>query len=195
MSILRDMAIEHGTDKALHYADFYHDLLHARRDEFLKVLEFGIGHPGVMLESVARLGMKSYEPGASLKMWREYFPNAEIFALDNNVQALEHIRREPRIFPFYCDQSDPESYPDAIGKNFDLIIDDGSHRPEDQILCAQMLTPLLNGKGIYIVEDAAPYDDVFLAAIANAVGEPFKFQSFDFNSDPLDPARLVVIRK
>jgi hypothetical protein len=41
-----------------------------------------------------------------------------------------------------------------LGGGFDLIIDDGSHVPEHQVLSARtLIPPILNPDGIYIIED------------------------------------------
>jgi len=101
--------------------------------------------------------MENYEPGASLRMWRDYFPNAEIHGLDIDKSVVEGMR-EARICTWRCDQSSEMQLRTIIphlvlsGK-FDLIVDDGSHKPEDQLLTFQMLGSLLDRRGLYIIED------------------------------------------
>lgn len=193
MTELHSLALKWGTDKALYYADFYNELLKDRRESTKKVLEFGIGYPELMSEPAARAGITDYRTGASLFMWEEYFPNAQIYALDNNPATLIN---QGRIKSFWCDQSRSETYPRTeIGWDFDLIIEDGSHFKSDQILCAVELAPQIAMDGIYIVEDAPPYDDAFLAELADRVGDGFKFKAHDFNDNPLDPARLITVRR
>jgi demethylmacrocin O-methyltransferase len=64
---------------------------------------------------------------------------------------------EGRILSVQCDQSSEASLKEAIeivgGKPFDLIVDDGSHIPDHQILTAKMLLPLLSPDGFYVIED------------------------------------------
>ena len=74
-----------------------------------------------------RIGYKVLEigiyRGASLQMWRDYFPNAEIFGLD-----IEEVHVPgPRIQTIRGDQSDADSLAE-VGRHgpFDLIVDDGS---------------------------------------------------------------------
>ena len=189
MTKLCDLARKWTTDKALYYTPFYHSLFKDRRWQVSKVLEFGIGYPEIMRQPASRTGAGWYITGASLFMWQEYFQNAEIYALDNRPGILINT---DRIKSFYCDQSDENSYAEAIrqiGTGFDFIIDDGSHVPEDQLLCAKMLVPLLAEGGIYVMEDAPVGDNDFLAK----VGHPS--QVVDFNEGSADPARLIVIRK
>src|SRR5579864_6929326 len=86
-------------------------------------------------------------------MWEEYFPNAKIYALDIESEIL--INRG-RIRSFQCDQSKESDLLNAslaVGVEFDLIIDDGSHVAEHPIQTARTFVPLLAPGGIYIVED------------------------------------------
>jgi hypothetical protein len=199
MTELCDLARKWTTDKALYYTPLYDSLLRDRRDSVRKVLEFGIGYPELMMQPASRMGARYYIAGASLFMWEEYFPNAEIYALDNRVGVLIN---SGRIHSFFCDQGSENSYFDVmedLGENFDLIIDDGSHIRDHQILCAQMLVPLLAPDGIYIMEDAPVGDGEFVSELqyqlAPAIGPAPWCEVHDFNENPKDPARVIVIRR
>ena len=68
----------------------------------------------------------SAKPGASLRVWRDYFPGANIFGADIDQDILFS---ENRVETFYLDQTSKESI-DAMWRaikisDFDLIIDDG----------------------------------------------------------------------
>jgi hypothetical protein len=147
---LCELAKKYGCDKVgsiFHdYTPFYHDLLHGR--QLRNVLEIGIGNVACMNH------LKQYQPGASLRMWRDYFPSAQIWGLDNDVNVLFD---ECRIHTLFCDQGSKESLEKAcvqLGGPFDLIIDDGSHILEHQALTANTLIPrLLSRNGIYVIED------------------------------------------
>jgi len=85
-------------------------------------------------------------------MWKEYFPNAQIFGLDIVDKSFVD---EPRIKTFQGDQTDPAVL-NAIVKEagtLHLVIDDGSHRPADIIASFNLLFPLLADDGIYVIED------------------------------------------
>jgi hypothetical protein len=147
MEKLQEIGLKYGTDKAGGPLILFYEKLFADHspERVRKVLEIGIGHPGCMGEG--------YKPGASLRMWEEYFPNADIFALDVMPEILIN---EGRIHSFLCDQGSPESLAGVIphlGNGFDFIEDDGSHQYEHQILTANMLIPLLAPGGIYAIED------------------------------------------
>jgi hypothetical protein len=150
----------------------YHGLLRDRRNEVRKVLEIGIGHTVAGREGWMGT-IDDYHAGASLFMWEEYFPNAEIFALDIVAEALIN---QGRIRSFLCDQSDENSLRGIIptlGSDFDLIIDDGSHMAEHQILTANIFMPLLGPKGIYVIEDIHLKDR---AMVGNGIAYPSEFK-------------------
>ena len=147
------LAEKYGTDKCAKikhpYTEFYFKLLSKKRKNVKKVLELGIGYPEVMQH------IKNYKVGASLFMWRDFFPNAMIYGVDIVPKALLNTGR---IQSFLCDQTDKNDLSKlikTIGKDIDLIIDDGSHKTNDQIFTCQNLLPLVDKNVIYIIEDVA----------------------------------------
>lgn len=123
------IGLKHNTDKAFfhNYLDFYEEHL-PDRDFDGRLLEIGV--------------MK----GASLRMWREYYPKAEIVGIDirpplsiEGVTVLE------------LDGTDEEQV-NSLGK-FDIILDDGSHMTADQQKSLKILWKQLNKGGFYIMED------------------------------------------
>lgn len=192
---LCELATRFGTDKCNwhHYTPHYHELFKDRRDTVRRVLEIGIGDPSSMADPSG----KPYQPGASLRMWQEYFPNAHIYALDNNPNLLINT---DRIHSFVCDQGDEprmRQMAEVLGKDFDLIVDDGSHVPEHQVATAKILVPLLAPNGVYVIEDVWQYP--------SQVGwskEPFgvKLEDIPFKAEFIHCTpgntddRLIVIR-
>ena len=89
--------------------------------------------------------------GDSLRIWREYFTNANICGIDilkkdftiDNTEILQG------------DQSDKNFLSTIIQKykNFDVIIDDGSHQSKHIIASFKFLFPYLNNNGLYVIED------------------------------------------
>ncbi|MET7682445.1 hypothetical protein [Streptomyces sp. NPDC005423] len=127
-----------GTHK---YAQHYQRYLQHLKDEEFNLLEIGIG-------GYNRAG----QGGASLRMWKHFFPRAQIFGMD--IQDKSFVD-EDRITTFVGDQSDPESLlaiQEKIGR-LDVIIDDGSHRSPHVVTTFHTLFPLLTDGGIYAVED------------------------------------------
>lgn len=142
-SDLTALAQQFKTDKwgAHRYTPHYqHHLQHLRRRP-VKLLEIGIG-------GYSREG----QGGASLRMWKEYFPCGQIFGLDISDKSFVE---EDRIRAFQGDQSDPVLLAQIVAETgtLDVIIDDGSHVPEHVIASFRTLFPLLAGDGIYVVED------------------------------------------
>lgn len=151
MSTLTSLAEKYGCDK-LHshsYIPFYEELftgMNVRR-----LLEIGIGYEELMTPFVPH-----YVHGASLLMWEEYFPEADIFACDIRPETLVN---GGRIKSVVCDQSDSVSLVSmmntfgAFSDPFDVIIDDGSHQTEHQVHTCQLLRWHLSRKGVYVIED------------------------------------------
>lgn len=148
MNDLEKLAVKYGTDKygKHHYTDVYYDLFKDKRETVKKVLEIGIAE------------------GASLKMWRDFFPNALIYGADNDKERVENLQGEDQIYVFKCDQSKENDLLNMLddilpGPNdLDLIVDDGSHKPEDQIsTCLTLLktNALRYGNTLYVIEDVA----------------------------------------
>ncbi len=143
------MAYKYGSDKCPQikhpFTPVYFGLLKDKRKSTKKVLEIGIGG------------------GASLLMWRDFFPNAQIYGADILPLALYN---DERIKSFICDQTNKEDLQrlvDNIGPDVDLIVDDGSHKTEDQIFTCLTLMPIVNKKVIYIIEDVKAPETVITA--------------------------------
>lgn len=122
------------------YVPHYETHLAHRRKEKLKVLEIGIG------------GYDNPKAGgASLRMWRTYFPKSLIFGIDIYDKTCHEERR---IKTFQGSQIDEnlEKVVQEIRK-VDVIIDDGSHINEHIIYTFNYLFPKLSENGIYIIED------------------------------------------
>jgi hypothetical protein len=130
---LDEIAIKHGTDKSSrchNYTVLYEQMFGAAREEPLKILEIGVAE------------------GASLRMWCDFFPNAEIHGIDVNPDCK--VFADNRITIHIGKQGDKD-FLDSIGIDFDIVIDDGSHQVSDQIFTFKCLWP--NTKMVYIVED------------------------------------------
>jgi hypothetical protein len=156
------LAQKYNVDKCPHvdskypthtYTPQYHAILNSMRDSVKSILEIGIGNNPLM-DSI----LNNYKPGASLRMWRDYFPHAKIYACDILKEVLF---RDDRIACFQCDQN---SVPSLINlcdqiqieggeKQFDIILDDGSHQKEHQNTSFVTLWNFVKPGGVYIIED------------------------------------------
>ena len=151
MTLLCDIAFKYGTDKCPNikhsFTPFYYQLLKDQAAKFKKVLEIGVG--------LKR--QHSHSPqntqAAGLYMWREFFPQAQIYGADVDPQL---VFTDNRITTFLCDQSsktDLQALIKKTGSDLDLVIDDGSHIPAQQIFTCLTLMPLLAKNVLYIIED------------------------------------------
>lgn len=154
------LAYKYGVDKCPQikhrYTPFYFELLKDKRKAIKKVLEMGIGYAAVMQHVVRVKGF--YKNGASLYMWRDFFPQAQIYGADILPELLFS---DERITTYICDQTNKDSLVKlvkAVGEDIDLFIDDGSHHWRDQVFTCQNLLPLLKKDVIYIIEDARDAD-------------------------------------
>lgn len=169
-SKLHDLFFKNGSDKgapndlthpisqksAHTYADLYYVLFNLSRNSIKYVFECGLGTNNLDFESnMGRTGI----PGASLRAWREYFPNAKIFGADIDSQILF---QEDRIETFHIDQTSLESiehmWQQIPIQYFDIIIDDGLHTFNAGITLFEASFSKLRQGGIYIIEDINPQE-------------------------------------
>jgi FkbM family methyltransferase len=95
---------------------------------------------------------------ASLKCFREYFPNAEIYGFEKHIELIEDAKNDnlEKTHYYSLDGAIPETIYNSFqeaGGNFDVIIDDGSHLFEHQINVILNTIPFLKPGGILIIED------------------------------------------
>lgn len=156
------IANKYGTDKCPQikhsYTPFYFKWFKEQRYSVKKVLELGIGHFKRMQDTPVMFDRnlnRMYHRGASLYMWRDFFPHAHIYGADRVPEA---IFQDERITTYLCDErkkKDLEQLIANIGSDIDIVIDDASHKVDDQIFAATTLLPLLKPGSIYIIEDVA----------------------------------------
>lgn len=137
MSTLTELGLRYNTDKAFwhRYTDVYERWFFPYQASALNILEIGISH------------------GSSLKMLKAYFENANIVGLDIHPKTEYE---EDRIKCFVCDQGNRENlnrFMQESSDMFDIIIDDGSHESEHQMITLATLWKSLRPGGLYIIED------------------------------------------
>jgi SAM-dependent methyltransferase len=157
----------HGSDKGSHditkswhnYTIVYNELFKDRRVDTLRVFELGLGTNNTYIPS----NMGKYgKPGASLRGWKEYFPNADIFGADIDRNILF---TEERIKTYFCDQTEPRLIKMMWDEKdlelpFDIIIEDGLHTFEANVCFFENSVHKLAKNGIYVIEDIMR-DDIF----------------------------------
>ena len=151
------------SDKAVNgYAPVYDELLSPCRNDEITLLEIGIGTLNPTESNMQfwknKPEYQEYLPGASLKAFRDYFPNGKIYGVDIQPDC---VVIEERIQTFLFDSTDPlmcENYFHTI--RLDVIVDDGDHHPGPQIATFKNFFPKLNDGGVYILEDLAFPDEI-----------------------------------
>jgi len=92
--------------------------------------------------------------GGSLFMWRDYFgPNARIIGVDLNPEAKKW---EKEGFEIYIGSQSDKSFWNEFVRNvgkIDVVLDDGGHTYNQQIITAESLLPHINDGGVLVVED------------------------------------------
>ena len=139
-----------GSDKATHDYHLLYGSILADRNSVTNLLEIGIGtnNPDV----VSHMGRRG-RPGASLRAFRDFLPQAMIYGADIDSRILFE---EDRIKTFLLDQTERESWgllSAAVDHDFDLIIDDGLHSPNANIATLLFGLERLKIGGWLVVED------------------------------------------
>lgn len=133
--LLQQLGEKWGTDKATYhrYCDFYEEHLPGR-DFTGTLLEIGI------------------MDGASLGMWREYWPRATIIGVDNVQRRLPaRLHGVTTVLADATESADADKLA-ALGP-FDVILDDASHLTGDQQKTFDLLWEHVAPGGFYIIED------------------------------------------
>lgn len=123
------------------YPRVYSKYLADRKNDSIKILEIGANN------------------GYGLLAWARYFPNATIHSMEVD---LKYTRSHNELFTKYPQfervkihyQSSTDSYAWVkLDETFDVIIDDGSHLPKDQLYTLRQGWKFLNEGGYYFIED------------------------------------------
>lgn len=133
-------ADHHGkvSDKWSLYLTEYDRLLDEYRNELVTLLEIGI------------------QNGGSLEIWSKYFRNNQtLIGCDIHPDCANLRYEDPRIRIIIGDACAPDTRDRITGcaSQFNIIIDDGSHRSGDIIKAFSLYFPLLAAGGTFIVED------------------------------------------
>lgn len=130
----------HGkvSDKWSLYLDVYDQLFEKFQDQEINLLEIGI------------------QNGGSLEVWAQLFPRAKaIFGCDINPRCTHLKYAEHSIQVFVGDANEVATHRKILDASpqFDIVIDDGSHRSGDIIRSFSLYFPAIASGGIFIAED------------------------------------------
>lgn len=118
------------------HAHYYEEAFSHLKDEVTSLLEIGINR------------------GGSIRAWRDFFTKATIHALDIREIAVQRVKDEERVEAAVMDIGQREKLEQwAESKQFDIVIDDGSHCNDHQIIAFEVLWPLVKPGGYFVIED------------------------------------------
>jgi predicted O-methyltransferase YrrM len=106
--------------------------------------------------NIAELGILE---GSSLRMWQEYFTNANIYGFEYNKQFINNFKSKfnnDRICLTEIDVTSNNSIINSFANmnvKYDIIIEDTTHQFNDQIRVIKNIYPYLKEGGILIIED------------------------------------------
>jgi len=164
---LQELVDDTYTDKnTTHsYIPLYQKLLESKKETALNVLEIGIGDFG-------------WKNGGSIKLWNEFFTNANVYGLDVRPlhNFLDGLTTNNKIILYtstdaYNTEFVTETF---LNKNikFDFMLDDGPHSLETMLIFIELYSKLMTDDGILIIEDVQSWD--WIETLTNAVPEHLK---------------------
>jgi SAM-dependent methyltransferase len=143
----------------------------ADREKVEKILEIGLGTNNVdVLSHMEKTGT----PGASLWAFRSFCPRAQIFGADIDARVLF---QDERITTLQVDQTNQDSLnglANSLPKDFDLVIDDGLHSPDANVLTLTFGLGLVRPGGWVVIEDIKPSASSLWQAIAALLPDRFE---------------------
>jgi len=159
---LKDIVNNSRTDKnTTHsYLGLYQDLLINKKETAQNVLEVGIWS------------------GGSIKLWRDFFTNANVYGLDiiHMDQVWEGIKNNEKIILYTSTDAYDENFvrTQFLNKNitFDFMLDDGPHTLESMIQFIKLYSQIMTEDGILIIEDVQHMD--WINILENAVPDHLK---------------------
>ncbi|WP_456386183.1 hypothetical protein [Profundibacter sp.] len=169
---LKPLLDSYGSDKANRHN--YHILLGAilkDPEKVTAVLEVGLGTNNK--DVVSNMGRKGH-PGASVRAFRDFLPNATIYGADFDKRILF---TEDRIKTYFVDQTSQETFVELaahIPEECDLIIDDGLHSPHANIATLIFGLQKVKVGGWIVIEDVNPDTLQIWQLVSNLLPENFE---------------------
>lgn len=146
---------KYSLDKLYHkYENLYYDIL--KTIDIKNLLEIGIG----TIDETKASNMHHYKTnsastytfGNSLRAWRDYLPDANIYGIDIDENTMFEEERIKTFCSSSMDKDKMDSILSGLG-TFDLIIDDGLHTLEANLTTLEITFPYLKEGGYYVIED------------------------------------------
>jgi hypothetical protein len=149
---LSELFSERGSDKSsMHNYEQVYGVILEDKNNIKNIFEVGLGtNNGDVISNMGGGG----RPGASLRAFRDYCPNANVYGADIDSRILFE---EDRIKTFCVDQTNPSTFSSLpIPNDIDLIIDDGLHSPNANVQVLNYGLPKIRIGGWVVIEDINP---------------------------------------
>lgn len=162
----------HGIWKWHHYFDIYHRHFERFRGTDVHVMEIGI------------------YSGGSMGMWRDYFgPKCHVYGVD--IEEACRVYEDDKTHIFIGDQGDKNFWASVKSQvpRLDILIDDGSHKPEHQMITVNEVLPHLQPGGVFLCEDLSGADNRFAGAMAHFA---LQLNHQQVVQNPENPERRIV---
>lgn len=158
---------QHGSDKSSTHD--YHLIYAAVLDPQATraMLEVGLGSNDRSIPS--NMGQDG-RPGASLRAFRDFLPEAAIYGADIDPASLFE---DVRIRTFHVDQTDVDSVESLfrlVPRDLDIVIDDGLHSPHGNIPLLSRALDAVRVGGWVIIEDIGREKRSIWTVVANLLG-------------------------
>ena len=133
---LDELGKKYSTDKNSSYHNYlnkYEFFLQKMKNDPIHILELGVFN------------------GSSLKMWEDYFENAQIYGVDIDDNCKRY--NGERCHVIIQDLGDEELLHQLSDISPSIIVEDASHYMSHQIKALYHLFPILKSGGVFIIED------------------------------------------
>lgn len=128
------------------YLPLYQNLLISKKNTATNVLEIGIQY------------------GGSIKMWSDFFPNANVYGLDimDIKNVWKDIKNKDNIILYTSTDAYNKIFftDNLLNKDikFDFMLDDGPHSLESMIKFIKLYSQIMTDDGILVIEDVQSLD-------------------------------------
>jgi 23S rRNA U2552 (ribose-2'-O)-methylase RlmE/FtsJ len=159
LDFFESRATGRGIMKWRHYFDAYDRHLRRFVGRDVTILEVGI------------------YSGGSLEMWRSYFgPRCRVIGVD--IQDACRVYEDDQTRIFIGDQADRSFWRRLLASlpSLDIVIDDGGHAVEQQVVTLEETLPALAPGGVFICEDTHGDFDRFQAYVRGLVASLNAFE-------------------
>lgn len=189
MSLLINLINNKNTDKdTVHsYLPLYEILLRSKKYTAKNILEVGIGN-------------FKEKNGGSIKMWYDYFVNANIYSIDilSIDRVLNELKNKPRIKLYTSVDAYDETFfnNNILNKNikFDMLLDDGPHTLESMKQFIRLYSQVINDDGILMIEDvqSISWIEVLKSTVPDYLKKYIDFYDLRKNKDRYDDIVFVI---